>query len=525
MFLLLFNTIKYLKIRQIFFQLIYRIKKVKPLFKYQTKFNFNGRYISFSDFLTVRNTANSQGIFNFLNQEVKFSDGIDWNFMDNGKLWNYNLHYANYLLQEDISFDTRLMWLNDLHQQLNCKPDGLEPYPVSLRIINTIRFISRHRIDNLHLLQNVSAEANFLSARIEYHLLGNHVLENGFSLLLAGAFFEHAGWIEQAHLLLIDQLSEQILDDGAHFELSPMYHQIILYRILELIDWYANWQDHNKDYLYFFTKKAQLMLSWLKNITFKNGDIPLMNDSANGVTYTSKELFEYAEYLNIQSDSNLQLSVSGYRAFRRDRYECIIDVGKISANYQPGHGHSDALSFILYVDGLPLFSERGTSTYQIGKTRLLERSTSAHNTLIYKNQNQSEIWSGFRVGRRAEVEVLNETNEVLEASHNGYKRYGGIHKRIFMLTADRITIQDQFLTREKFHKGDCIVNFHFHPDVVISIDGKDVLINSILNMRFVGAEKLETEIYRFASEFNKYEEGILLKVTMQASLETTIYFG
>ena len=35
--------------------------------------------------------------------------------------------------------------------------------------------------------------------------------------------------------LLISELNEQVLKDGAHFELSPMYHQIILSRLLDSI--------------------------------------------------------------------------------------------------------------------------------------------------------------------------------------------------------------------------------------------------------------------------------------------------
>jgi len=36
--------------------------------------------------------------------------------------------------------------------------------------------------------------------------------------------------------ILSSQVPEQILNDGGHFELSPMYHSIILEDILDLIN-------------------------------------------------------------------------------------------------------------------------------------------------------------------------------------------------------------------------------------------------------------------------------------------------
>ena len=39
----------------------------------------------------------------------------------------------------------------------------------------------------------------------------------------------------KAKNIIEEELEEQILTDGAHFELSPMYHQIILDRVLDCI--------------------------------------------------------------------------------------------------------------------------------------------------------------------------------------------------------------------------------------------------------------------------------------------------
>ena len=64
---------------------------------------------------------------------------------------------------------------------------------------------------------------------IEYHILGNHLLENGFSLFFGAYYFQDEKFYVKAKKILTDELDEQILEDGAHFELSSMYHQIMLF--------------------------------------------------------------------------------------------------------------------------------------------------------------------------------------------------------------------------------------------------------------------------------------------------------
>ena len=94
--------------------------------------------------------------------------------------------------------------------------------------------------------------------------------------------------------LLLKQLNEQILEDGGHYELSPMYHQILFSRLLDciqLIQLNPNWKrDELKTFL---SIKAQKMNAWLKNITYNNGDIPMVNDSTYHVAPKSQTLFKY----------------------------------------------------------------------------------------------------------------------------------------------------------------------------------------------------------------------------------------
>src|SRR5690606_34511843 len=155
---------------------------------------------------------------------------------------------------------------------------------------------------------------------LEYHLLGNHLLENVFALFMGGVFFSEEDWVKKGKEVLKEQLNEQVLSDGGHFELSPMYHQIILFRVLELIDFYSKTQKRDADFEHFLRLKAEAMCSWMKTITFRNGDIPHFNDSAEGISYSTEWLLNYARSLNITL-KHQDLSSSGYRAFNNELYE------------------------------------------------------------------------------------------------------------------------------------------------------------------------------------------------------------
>ncbi len=518
----LYNTVKYLKLKQVRYQLQYRLIKPGTLAKYNKNYEEEEiAFLSFSQMPPVFRTANSTGVFSFLNLQESFNDSVDWGYSKHGKLWNYNLQYCNYLLQEDISLTRRVDWIRSLYDWLEKGKLALEPYPVSLRSINVIRLASSQKLKTKDIIGPLHAELDFLYQRPEYHLLGNHLLENAFALIMGGAFFTNDAWISKGEEILRTELEEQILADGAHFELSPMYHQIILFRLLELLDWYSNWSARDVQFENFLKEKSELMVSWLKNMTFLNGDIPHFNDSAPGIAFSSNFLLNYAEKLNVIPAEDQKLGTSGYRKFTSDKYECIVDAAEIGPSYQPGHGHADALSFIMYVDMKALFVEWGTSTYQPNERRSLERSTAAHNTLVVDNKNQSKVWGAFRVANRARVKIERDEKRFLKASHDGYNKYGLTHTRAFSFE-DSITITDVVEGRRA--NAEKLVYFHIHPDREVQQTEQSILIDNVIKMNFDGAVEVITKAYSFAEGYNIYKPGISVVVRIQDELTTTISF-
>jgi len=454
--------------------------------------------------------------FDFLNIKYKFKEDIDWNYRDYGKLWTYNLNYFDFLNQKDIAADTGIALIENYINADRLLEDGKEPYPTSLRTINWIKFLSKNNISNLSINQSLYDQYQTLLHNLEYHLLGNHLLENAFALFFGSFYFKDEILAKKAELLLKAELAEQLLDDGAHFELSPMYHQIILHRLLDCIQLsQLNHEYVNHSLLIFLQEKAIKMLSWLQTITFANGDIPMVNDSAFNIAVTSEQLFAYAKQLNLQWTES-QLSGSGYRKFSNENYEAFMDVGQLAVSYQPGHAHADTFSFVLYVESQPIIVDPGLSTYEINDKRKRERSTAYHNTVTVAESNSSQVWSGFRVAKRAKVNLIVDNESKIAASHNGFPN--SKHTRTFSINEDVININDEVL-----NSNHAKAYFHFHPNCKLNYDEKtkSIFVNNI-EIIFSNDTTIRLEDYKFAKGFNRTVIAKKAIVLFSEKLMTTI---
>ncbi|QDK82602.1 heparinase [Spirosoma sp. KCTC 42546] len=520
---LIWRTVRQLTLRQIVYQVIFRLRGRARLHIPATTPQ--------AYFLTTPEPDKPQsyqsGVVTFLNLSRQLTAELDWNYAGFGKLWTYNLNYFDYLNQPDMTVRTGLELICDFMAKTDSLRDGLEPYPTSLRIMNWVQFLSRHQIQNEPINQHLFAQIRLLSHRLDYHLGGNHLLENGFSLLMGALFFRQARWFHKASRLIRQELTNQILADGGHDERSPMYHQIFLDRLLDLRLALQTQSWHNDpDLLDCLTEKATQMLDWINGITFKNGDVPMVNDAAWGIAPTSFQLRKKAERTGIQQSYHPSLlTSSGYRMYRQKRYELFADVGPVGPDHQPGHAHADTFSFVLYVDNQPALVDNSISTYQPGSRRAWERSTAAHNTVTVNESNSSEVWASFRVGRRAGVTLLTDTGTVLTARHDGYRKQGVIHERSWVVEPNCVVITDRLLNAktEAEAQQPGIARFYVHPDVSIQLVDDFILAGSLkIVVRSETNPTFCVISYAMAEGFNQLRSGHCLEVAFIARLETTL---
>ena len=161
--------------------------------------------------------------FTFLNITHNFSDQIDWNYDGYGKLWAYNLNYFDFLNQKEMSKEIGVSLINNYIENDKVLKDGKEAYPISLRGINWVKFLSENKVKDSRIDKILLQNYYTLLKNLEYHLLGNHLLENAFSLLFGAYYFQDGKLYSKSKKLLTSELEEQILSDGAHFDGSEFF--------------------------------------------------------------------------------------------------------------------------------------------------------------------------------------------------------------------------------------------------------------------------------------------------------------
>ena len=515
---LLYRTVIALKTKQI----IYQIKKRLLRPKYRLYSYTSDRWPIKMDVKPIWKgiclNERSQSL-SFLNIEHPF---MGWCDTSQGMLWAYNLNYMDWLCQKDMDYATGKHWIDNFITELPTNQVGLDSYPIALRGINWIKFFIQHA-DKISKEQwrrwndSLYSQYILLNKKLEYHLLGNHLLEDVYSLYIAAIYFGNKDFYQKATRILKRELNEQVLPDGAHFEQSPMYHCILLDRLLDC----CNVSFHNPRFTgqeqmnTFLKAKAIQMLGHLQSMIYADGTIPLLNDSAYGIAPVSDELFAYARRLRLTWQA-IPLKECGYRKLSNKRMEGILDVGGIMASYQPGHSHADMFNYELRIDGKPFIVDTGISTYNKTERRLLERGTSAHNTVTIGGKNSSEVWSGFRMGKRAQVTLLEDLRNRVKACHNGFgKKY--LHTRLFHWNENLFEIED----RISFSSKACSY-IHFAPNVSVEDWNKSVIHTDRARIDVVGASLIEITDGTVSCEYNQFMPIKIAKIYFTEFLRYTV---
>lgn len=452
----------------------------------------------------------SRNQFRFLNETHVFDANCNWNDHSREVLWLYNLHYFDDLIAVDADERTKChRALVDRWVRENPPVGGFgwDPYPTSKRIVNWIKWASGRDAMETSWLDSLAQQARWLRRRLEYHLLGNHLLANAKALIFAGVFFEGGEadeWLEKGLSILEKEIPEQILADGGHFERSPMYHSIIFEDMLDLVNLFGGCtglvgHERVKRIADEIRSYGVGMVRWLRAMCHPDGEIGFFNDAAFGIAPKPAALFDYAARLGLEcgappEDGVTHLPESGYIRYQKGPVVALLDVAPVGPDYQPGHAHADTLSFELSLFGQRVFVNSGTSTYEEGEERHRQRGTAAHNTVEIDGENSSEVWKSFRVARRAYpkgLEIEEGTEEVwIACEHDGYERLKGrsVHRREWSFGAGSLAISDEVRSRLKAAPTGIVASFHLHPDVIIERVGDGALL-----LRLVGGEAVHLE--------------------------------
>lgn len=377
-----------------------------------------------------------------------------WEFDDKSALWNFNLHYFEYLFSLINAWrdtgDKKYLdkTVKMISGWIDSNPEGMNPawssYPTALRVVTWISwygYVSEVINEDFRqkFLSSLHAQFAYLANHLEKDILGNHYYEDLKSLVIAALFFKDDSVLEKALVDFKAECKEEILADGMHFELSPMYHKIIfegMLRVAVALRGAGRKDSEIESYL-------QPMLDVAYSFEEGLERVPLFNDGGNNVAKSLGALVVTAETLGYKPNFKGQLKDSGFYIFKKTidghNWKLIVDAGQPGPQYIPGHAHCDAMSFELFCNGKPIVANCGTYAYQC-KERTFFRSTAAHNTVMVEGTEQSQCWGAFRLAKRSSTKVLDVTNDSITMEMTDQK---GQKVRRTITLSGLITISDK----------------------------------------------------------------------------------
>lgn len=437
------------------------------------------------------------GRFTFVGRTVEMAEP-EWTRRPVSHLWSYHLHYFAWGV--DLAWAWRLTGEERYAERFRalaegwmaaCPPgtgDGWEPYPVSVRIESWARALllfgdGLDRAFRDALLASLRAQAGWLERRLELQVLANHLQKNLTALVTAGLLFRGeaaARWRARGAARLWRELAEQVLDDGGHYERSPMYHLLAAADFLETV---GLLEAAGEPVPPEARARVARMVEAIGALCRPDGRLHLFNDAAEGEAPPAAHLAALGERLlgarPLEARSAFALPQTGYFGWAAPEggERILVDCGPPGPAYQPGHAHCDLLSFELDLGGAPLVVDAGVSGYEGDPLREYARSTRAHNTVSIGGREQSEVWGTFRVARRAEVvgsprhASEGDGHWRFEGAYRPYYDRRAVHRRRVERTAEGWRITD----RVEGARGETLLAWlHLHPDWAVEADGSGV---------------------------------------------------
>lgn len=470
-----------------------------------------------------------EGRFRFLNRTKALRWPPDWHSEDLSLLWRFTLHYFHYLhlLGADEQRALCRSWLEACAVGDN---PAWHPYPTTLRIVNWCRA----NLQASDLQESLYRQAAYLYRHLETHVMGNHLLENARALVYAGMFFERHGeaanWREQGIRIYREELDEQILPDGGHYERSPMYHALMLEGLLDVITLLPD-EDPVRPEL---EDAAQSMVDALSAWTLPSGRLALFNDATREIAVPPGHLLQYAwDVLEYEPGSVVAFPDTGYYIHDGEDLYCIVDGGAAGPDHLMAHAHADAFSYELCVGDAMFVTDTGVYEYEAGEMRDYVRSTAAHSTVTVDGQSQIEPWDSFRVARRAAPDEVSfeqkDGRSVFRGRFGGHAQLIGdgiVHRRRLMIDDEEklLRVEDEVSGRGTHRVASRV---HLHPDVSAQRDGEALLLrheHGATGTFQAAGGRLDVEKGWYCPEFGIKSERTVLVLRREAALPVTLSY-
>ncbi len=393
--------------------------------------------------------------------------------------WEKNRHFDWALLAKVYYVSKDETYLKELTEKVEtwCKENPFlhgiswtSAMELAIRAINwmyALAFLRAAGADNEKLQNGAINMVDYLTKHYSrYSSANNHLLVEATAIGIAGCAFHHQAWKDLAIKILTEELDKQNYPDGVNKELSLHYQTFGMeaYLLMAHVSGEGRWNEMIRKECEYVAHAA-----WREKAVCEFGDddegkildlqggrwhqwewVLQLGSLVTGERYSNFEnicentrwLFSDEEIETIKrkplyDNTHSRCFEEGGNSFLRDKDDRIligIDHAALGFGSIAAHGHADALSFQLLVDGKPVITDPGTYIYHCDlEHRNAFRKTINHSTVCVGGKDQSEMLGAFLWGKRAECKLEHYASDgetdVLIACHDGYKPI--IHQRIF----------------------------------------------------------------------------------------------
>ncbi len=410
----------------------------------------------------------------------------------------------------------------------------------------------------------------------KYSSNNNHAIAEAFGLFLIGVYFPYfenaSKWRDFGQTVLERECLRQILPDGGSYEYSSTYLSFVFdfFLLFKIVC------DNQKiEYDRAIDRRLEKSCEYIYCLMDNKGNIPNIGDQDSAVLVNfgldnydnfksilntgamlfCRPEFQQDNFPDIKSFLLLEgeryarevgntegmptthfLKESGLSIIRETiRGKDIVFVGNATRLGMPplyAHGHLDALSFTLSVEGTAILVDPGTYLYHSGgRWRSYFRSTAAHNTVQIDEADLTDMPGDFMFGKPYEIteHTLSEDNGCLiwQAGHNAYRKLAckvNVNRKVVLVKSEeQIVIEDTLSGAGEYAVKQF---FHFHPHCQLDIYQNKLMINNNgirLEMRF--AEGMDIQLFHgseaplagwFSNAFNHLEKTNTVSAETQA---------
>ena len=390
-----------------------------------------------------------------------------------------------------------------------------------------------HRFLELTWIPAIYQHCLYSRTNLPYYLAANHELIAGYAgLFVASTFWrfpESADWNKFAKAGLEHETQQQHSPNGINREQAADYIQFIT--DIFLLAYIASLRTNNP-LSELYVNRLEAILVFVVNLLDKQGNFPHYGDEGSGQLWSIDQQTPFNNFRSLLTSATilfgnpvarqwsqgfdlknrLLFGDEGLRKFNalptaktllssqfyRTEGHYILrkqeageneiyihfNAAPLGSPAEASHGHADALSFIMHVDGHPFFIDSGTYSHRNNSDwRRYFVSTRAHNTVCFDYQNQAFQgddlqWLSHYAIRLQKADTNEYTDEIL-ASHNGYDRLGCSHQRRmeFDKLTNRLIIDDRIESKRNGNYTAEIL-FHIHPTIRFRAKGRNQFVLS-----------------------------------------------